>query len=284
MFRYDFSRLPFVSMTGKVREGRGWSHNGRRMGVNMLVIIHRGSCRFTIGGRDYDFAPGDVALVPKGMFYRPHTDDFCEYTFFHFDGELVPMPPDEKIVPFDAVPVGKPFYGLIRYEEPTLAFDYHIALGAGRQDAELLLRKCADVQRRYAEKMTVILSLHFSELMFRISQCFCEQFRERTPVPAAVAKIVSYIGDHYMQNITLADVCKETELSKQYCMRVFRKHMQTTIGDYILEMRMRHAAYLLRNTYMNVNQAADYLGFSSSSYFSSVFKQYYGVSPSAYFE
>ena len=103
MFRYDFSRLPFVSMTGKVREGRGWSHNGRRMGVNMLVIIHRGSCRFTI-------------------------------------------------------------------------------------------------------------------------------------------------------------------------------------GDYILEMRMRHAAYLLRNTYMNVNQAADYLGFSSASYFSRVFKQYYGVSPSAYFD
>ena len=163
-------------------------------------------------------------------------------------------------------------------------FDHKIVLGDGRQNAELLLRKCADVQRRYAEKMTVLLSLHFSELMFCISQSFCEQFRGRTPVPAAVSKIVAYIGDHYMQNITLADVCKETELSKQYCMRVFRKYMQMTIGDYILDLRMRHAAYLLRNTYMNVNQAADYLGFSSTSYFSRVFKKYYGVSPSAYFE
>lgn len=284
MFRYDFSHLPFVSMTGKVREGNGWSHNGRRMNINMLVLFHRGSCRFTIEGRDYDFAPGDVAIVPKGTFYRPHTDDFCEYTFFHFDGDFAPMPPDEKILPFDAVPVSKPFYGLIRYEAPTLAFDNRITLGASRQEVDLLLHKCADVQRRYAEKMTVILSLHFSELMFRISQCFCEQFRERTPVPAAVAKIVSYIGDHYMQNITLADVCKETELSKQYCMRVFRKYMHTTIGDYILDLRMSHATYLLRNTYMNVNQAADYLGFSSTSYFSRVFKKYYGVSPSAYFE
>ena len=72
MFRYDFSRLPFVSMTGKVREGRGWSHNGRRMGVNMLVIIHRGSCRFTIGGRDYDFAPGDVLPPAHRRFLRVH--------------------------------------------------------------------------------------------------------------------------------------------------------------------------------------------------------------------
>lgn len=284
MFRYDFSHLPFVSMTGKVREAAGWSHDGRRMGINLLVVFHRGSCRFTIEGQDFDFAPGDVALVPQGSFYRPHTDDFCEYTFFHFDGEFLPARPDESVKPFDAVPVGKPFYGLIRYEKPSLVFDHKIVLGDGRQNAELLLRKCADVQRRYAEKMTVLLSLHFSELMFCISQSYCEQFRGRTPVPAAVSKIVAYIGDHYMQNITLADVCKETELSKQYCMRVFRKYMQMTIGDYILDLRMRHAAYLLRNTYMNVNQAADYLGFSSTSYFSRVFKKYYGVSPSAFFE
>ena len=47
---------------------------------------------------------------------------------------------------------------------------------------------------------------------------------------------------------------------------------------------MRHAAYLLSSTYMNVSEAADYLGFSSTSYFSRVFKQYYGVSPSEYLE
>ena len=284
MLEYDFSHLPFVSMTGKVRESSGWSHNGRRMGVNMLVVFHSGRCRFNMDGQNFAFEPGDVALVPRGSFYRPHTDDFCEYTFFHFDGDFLPAPADRTVKPFDAVPVGKPFYGLIRREAQTLPFDRHIKLGTRAKDVELLLRKCADAQRRYAEKMTVLLSLHFSELMFCISQSFCEQFRERTPVPAAVAKIVSYIGDHYMQNITLADVCKETDLSKQYCMRVFHKYMQTTIGDYILDLRMRHAAYLLRNTYMNVNQAADYLGFSSTSYFSRVFKKYYGVSPSAYFE
>lgn len=282
MFRYDFSKLPFVSMTGKVREEKGWSHNGRRMDFNMLVVFHRGKCSFAIEDRMFELVPGDAFLVPRGCFYRPHTDNFCEYTFFHFDGEFLPVGADTATKPSDAVSVVRPFYGLIRREDPTLVFDYRISLGALRQDIELLLRKCADAQRRYAEKMSVLLSLYFSEIMFCISQSFCEQFRERTPYPAAVAKIVTYIGDHYMQNITLKDVCEATELSKQYCMRVFRKYMQTTVGDYILDLRMRHAAYLLCNTYMNVSQAADYLGFSSTSYFSRVFKQYYGVAPSAY--
>ena len=67
-------------------------------------------------------------------------------------------------------------------------------------------------------------------------------------------------------------------------MRLFKKYMNMTINDYVIELRMKHAAYLLRDTYMNVNEAADYLGFSSVSYFSRVFKKYYGVSPSEYSE
>ena len=283
MFRYDFSRLTQIGMTGKVSEKSGWSHNGRRMNFNMLVVFHKGACRFSIEGADFDFARGDIALIPAGTFYRPHTDSICEYTFFHFDGEFAPCTA-EDIVPFDAAIGGKPFYGLIRPDAPTLVFDYKVSLGAQMQDVELLLRKCTDAQRRYGGKLSLLLSLHFSEMMFYISQSFCEQFKENVRVPAPVSRIVSYINDHYTQNITLEDICKDTELTKQYCMRVFKRYMHMTIGDYILDLRMRHAAYLLRSTYMNVNQAADYLGFSSTSYFSRVFKKYYGVSPSEYFE
>lgn len=283
MFRYDFSRLPQISMTGKVSEKSGWSHNGRRMNFNMLVVFHKGACRFTVEGEDYDFKPGDVALIPAGTFYRPHTDIFCEYTFFHFDGEFAECEAAD-IVPFGSTLGGKPFYGLIRRGAPTLVFDYKITLGAQLRDVELLLRKCTDAQRRYSEKLPILLALHFSEMMFYVSQSFCKQFDESVRVPVPVSRIVSYINDHYMQNITLSDICKDTEMSKQYCMRMFKKYMQMTIGDYVLDLRMRHAAYLLRSTYMNVNQAADYLGFSSTSYFSRVFKKYYGVSPSEYFE
>ena len=42
---------------------------------------------------------------------------------------------------------------------------------------------------------------------------------------------------------------------------------------------MKQAAYLLANNQVNVSEVAYRVGFSSHSYFSSSFKEYFGISP-----
>ena len=286
MLIYNFSKLPHVIMTGKVREKAGWSHNGRRMVVNLLVVFQGGSCVFEIEGKKYTFRKGDIALVPQGTQYRPYTDNFCEYTFFHFDGDLLPSSKKPQDIPaFEINTQINPSYGRITLqEEADLYFDYKISLGSQMQNVELMVRKCVNTRLNYANKMQLLLSFQFSEIMFHISQSYCEQFNTASAMPAQVSKILAYIEQNYTHGVTLDDICKNMNVSKQYCMRVFKKYMNTTINDYILGLRMRHAAYLLGSTYMNVSQTADYLGFSSTSYFSRVFKSYYGISPSDYSE
>ncbi|MBE6680596.1 MAG: helix-turn-helix domain-containing protein [Ruminococcaceae bacterium] len=288
MLSYDFAKLPVVTMTGRVTEKDGWSHSGRAMPVNLLVIFHSGSCRFKIENREYEFKKGDVGIVPKEVLYAPHTHSFCEYTFFHFNGDVEECQiPAEEIKPFDDIPQGKPSYGLTNFDEDKdrkLLFDYKVSLGNQAQNIELLVRKCVNTRLNYESKQQLLLAIQFSEIMFHISQAFCEKFRSDDNLPLQVNKILTYIKENYTSPITLEDICRQMNLSKQYCMRIFKKHMNTTINDYILDLRMRHAAYLLSSTYMNVNQAADYLGFSGTSYFSRVFKKYYGVAPSDYLE
>lgn len=284
MLLYNFERLPRVRMTGKVIEQSGWSHNGRTMRLNLLVIFHKGECIFTISGKEYTFQKGDIALVPKGTQYKPHTDTVCEYTFFHFDGDFqVCTEPPQQLVKLDHL-AEHSFYGVQREEVPELLFDYKISMGEQTQQIELLFRRCLDTQIHAASGTALLLSLQFSEMMFMISRAFTEQFQTGNELPAPISKILKYIKENYMHELSLDALCKSTNYSKQYCMRLFRKYVHMTINDYILGLRMQHAAYLLRSTYMNVSQAADYLGFSSVSYFSRVFKKYYGVSPSAYFE
>ncbi len=288
MLSYDFSKLPVVVMTGRVTEKEGWSHSGRTMPVNLLVIFHAGSCRFKIGNEEYYYKKGDIAIVPKGVLYSPNTQSFCEYTFFHFNGELeiCHKSPDE-IKPFDDIPQGKPSYGLTNIAEDgdrELLFDYKISLGNQAQNVEVLIRKCVNTRLKYESKQQLLLAIQFSEIMFHISQAFCEKFRTDGNLPSQVNKILTYVKENYTSPITLEDICKQMNMSKQYCMRIFKKHMNTTINDYILDLRMRHAAYLLSSTYMNVSQTADYLGFSGTSYFSRVFKKYYGIAPSDYCE
>lgn len=287
MLAYSFAKLPYVSMTGRIEERIGWSHTGRTMVVNLLVIFHSGNCRFKIGNEEYTFQKGDIAIVPKGVYYTPHTKSACEFTFFHFNGDIVECERDpSQLKSFDDIPHGKPTYGhaSVAERDSELLFDYKISLGNQAQNVELLVRKCMSTRLNYESKQQLLLAIQFSEIMFHISQAYCERFRSDDSLPPQINKMLSYIKENYTSPITLDDICQNMNMSKQYCMRIFKKYMHTTINDYILDLRMRHAAYLLSNTYMNVNQTADYLGFSGTSYFSRVFKKYYGVAPSEYTE
>ena len=285
MFSYDLTRLPFISMTGRVHEKAGWSHNGRRMDVNLLVVFLDGACSFEIDGARYDFRRGDVALIPHDTLYRPRTDRSCEYAFFQFDGDFSPVDADAaEALTFGELPHDRPFYGVKEKETARLLFDFKVTLDEAATDVDLLLRKCTDTQLSYSNKLPILLSLQFSEMLFHMSKAFCAYFRKKSPAPAAVQRILGYIRENYQKELSLDSISAHTGLSKQYCMRLFKRYTGQTINAYILDLRMRHAAYLLRNTYMNVSEAADYLGFSGTSYFSRVFKKYYGISPSDYFE
>ncbi len=288
MLSYNLSNLPVVSMTGRVTEKTGWSHSGRSMPVNLLVVFHDGNCRFNIDGTDYFYKKGDIAIVPKGVPYSPDTQSFCEYSFFHFNGDILTCEKtSDEIKPFNDIPQGKPTYGLTEIGNDNnyeLLLDYKVSLGNQAQNVDLLIRKCVNTRINYESKQQLLLSIQFSETMFHISQAFCEKFRTDDSLPSQVNRILKYIKENYTSPITLDDICKQMNMSKQYCMRIFKKHMNTTINDYILDLRMRHASYLLSSTYMNVSQTADYLGFSGTSYFSRVFKKYYGIAPSDYVE
>ena len=285
MFTFNINGLPFVTMTGRSKEKKGWSHSGRTIECNLLTIIHRGECTFKINETEYDLRAGDVILVPKNMYYKPHTDTFCEYTFFHFDGDITPESESaDAPSPADQA-IGKTFfYGLASHERSPLFLDYKMKLGDKAQEISLLLNKCINMRTSFTSMQRMLLSLHFSEILLYISEVYAKNSQKKSEHPASLNKILYFIQENYTGNIQLDDICKHINVSKQYCMRLFKKYMNMTINDYILEMRMKHAAYLMLHTYMNVNQVADYLGFANVSYFSRVFKKYYGVPPTLYLE
>lgn len=272
-------------MMGRAQEKCGWSHSGRMMKVNLLAVIRRGTCTFRINETEYALEAGDVVLVPKNTYYKPHTDDFCEYTFFHFDGEISELNQDELSTRTDEQSIDSfSLYGYSEEISSTLLLDRKMSAKERAKDIELILGKCINTRAKEQSHRQILLSLHFSELLCNLSEILSEHLPSHDNYPQSLSKILYYIKENYTLGIQLDDIARHTNFSKQYCMRLFKKYMNTTINDYMLELRMKHASYLLRDTYMNVNEAADYLGFSSVSYFSRVFKKYYGIAPSEYSE
>ncbi|MBQ2732970.1 MAG: helix-turn-helix transcriptional regulator [Clostridia bacterium] len=285
MFTYNISTLPKVSMSGKTREKQGWSHSGRQMQYNLFVYFHSGECVFDIGGVEYEYKKGNIAIVPKNTPYRPYTDSGTEYTFFHFDGELCECTEaDIPNVPLIAENEKTPIYGVMSPNAGNLIFDTKMDAGEEASEIEMLLTKCVNSKFRHGNSADLLISLYFCEVLFHASRAFRTRFEGDESHPPAVNRIIAYINANYTRKISLDELCAELNMSKQYCMRIFKKHMHSTINDYVLATRMKHAAYCLRHTYMNVNETANYLGFSSVSYFSRVFKDYYGVAPSEFFE
>ncbi|MGM9737797.1 MAG: AraC family transcriptional regulator [Candidatus Cryptobacteroides sp.] len=95
---------------------------------------------------------------------------------------------------------------------------------------------------------------------------------------------IEHLNKYIEAHLTGAPISIET-LSEELCMSrasFFRK-MKSLTGmtpnDFILSYRLDKAAAMLKEGKWRINEISDMLGFSSSSYFSKVFKQKFGVTP-----
>lgn len=92
-------------------------------------------------------------------------------------------------------------------------------------------------------------------------------------------ELINYCTD-YSKNLN--DILVDVNCSKEHAIREFKKAYNITPYKYIMQQRMFSAQKMLLNTNLSVNQIADKLNFNDSHYFSAFFKEYTGLSPSAF--
>jgi transcriptional regulator GlxA family with amidase domain len=99
-------------------------------------------------------------------------------------------------------------------------------------------------------------------------------------------QVVQTAMDYMKQNLRFDDsiesVAKAANCSRARLFSLFKESTGMTPNDYWLRLRVDHACLLLRTTNHTVTTIAMQSGFSTSQYFSSVFKKYSGTSPRDY--
>ncbi|WNR42695.1 AraC family transcriptional regulator [Paenibacillus roseipurpureus] len=91
--------------------------------------------------------------------------------------------------------------------------------------------------------------------------------------------IMTWIEEHYMKDITLAQISEDLHLSKTYISRIFREETGASLMDYLTARRIRQATFLLHETDLPVELIGENVGFPNFSYFCQVFKKHTGFSP-----
>lgn len=95
-------------------------------------------------------------------------------------------------------------------------------------------------------------------------------------------QVTNYIKHHISEAITAEAIAKHLYLSRPYLSAKFKKETGLPLTDFILKEKTEEAKRLLCYSEKSFLNISNYLGFSSQSHFSKVFKKYSGYSPSEY--
>lgn len=167
-------------------------------------------------------------------------------------------------------------------------------------EVDILTKFCADsYDMLYAEALSLGLSPEDPEKVramlttsISISQvckpvlelaAMCrDKNQNKQPHSKAVRLSMNYIRDHYTQPISLEQVAAEVYLTPEYFSRIFKEETGVTFVNYLTDVRLRHSVQLLETTALRVQDVAQQVGYPNVSYFSTIFKKKYGMSPYEY--
>lgn len=96
-----------------------------------------------------------------------------------------------------------------------------------------------------------------------------------------IDKLIQFINENFSRNISLQDAAETVFFNPAYCSRFFKEQTGENFSDYLLKVRMEHAAHLLKEN-KKVTDISKECGYNSSGYFTRVFKEYYNCTPSEY--
>ena len=87
-----------------------------------------------------------------------------------------------------------------------------------------------------------------------------------------VQKVKQYIDDNYSKPLKLAELADLVGMSPVAFSRFFRRRTDRTLSDYIVDIRLGHAARMLVDTTKNVSEICYECGFNNLSNFNRTFK------------
>ena len=233
-----------------------WKINEGRLNYSELLYVINGSAEYTINGDLYKVKSGDLLCTQKNSLRSAVT----------FPKNLM-----------ECYSISGPVYNE-SFEEIPLSFPLHSHIGL-HQD---ILSMYRDLDSTWVAKkpgyelkargLYMIILQRFFELVYFGENEINYSIHTR--------KAIKYIIEHYSENLTVKMVSKKAGLSASYFGDLFKNETGASFHKFLTKIRLNHAEDMLRSGEYNINEAAMACGFSDPFYFSKVYKENRGISPS----
>ncbi len=216
-------------------------------GIRQYTMIHyvrEGSGVLLLNGVEYSVNAGQIFIIPAGEkhFYRASKEKPWSYIWLCFDGARAEE---------------------FRRLSPVLPYP---------RDTFRRLPLCEKYGGAACEYVTSCLFELYAAL-------FGESKREEEPGYAERAK--SYVDSLYMLRMGVEQIARQLSVDRRYLGRLFREKYGMTLQQYLIRVRLEHAAALIAEG-TPAGEAGHLSGYDDTVNFYRMFKRYMGVGPAAY--
>lgn len=95
-------------------------------------------------------------------------------------------------------------------------------------------------------------------------------------------KYLEYIQFNYKNSITIEEIAKSGYTSISECNRIFKKYLNVTAYEYLIQYRINKSLELLKDRKYSVANISSIVGYNSPSQFTKYFKKHMGITPTEY--
>ena len=134
------------------------------------------------------------------------------------------------------------------------------------------------VQSLSVQLMLSYLCLHIVRKSRQVEQRF-PSYNTTNPV---VHQTLQYILYNFRKKISMQELGDRAHISPNHLALLFKQATGTTCIQLIADLRLQYALKLLENPNLNIETISEQAGFSATSYFISVFRKQYGITPKEY--
>lgn len=202
---------------------------------------------------------GDIIIINSGNIHDVFTESECGVYSLDLGNAL--------FAPFGLKPEQHVFQEKIR--------DVYIEAAIKQINKEMDLKKAYYKQAVHAESISIVIKL--------IREYLRKEEGQRgngSQHVEAVKHTLSYLREHFLDDITMDALCDKTGYNKFYLCHVFKKATGITIMQYVNFLRCQNARSLLLGGSHKVNESAAMSGFKNDSYFTKTYKAVFGKLPS----
>lgn len=126
---------------------------------------------------------------------------------------------------------------------------------------------------------------YFLELLFLLERVY--DSREQTGEVVLLEQsdmdpVILYLHTHYKEKVTLEGLTKVFHINRTSLIERFYKATGQSIKEYLIQLRLRLASLMLRDTLLPISEIMDRVGFKDLTHFGRMFRRYAGITPSDY--